>query len=451
MAGAHLTYYDGPVLSNVKSVDVSYGPGTFISTGHLGAAAIGNFTGQYLGSGVMDWLSEYDTNVSGGTHQLIGRGTYGGNVTITPSPARNGTSITDAQIQSELAAQITAGVLPTPDANTSYALFFRLGQSICTGGSCSLVSGGFCAYHGTFSYNGVTATYQVMPDLTGIAGCGASTDLNNTTSVLSHELAETITDPQVGFATVFGPPLGWYDSVNGEIGDICNAQQGTFVGTDAVTYTLQTQFSNVSNNCIVTRSVANDFSIGAAPTTLSLAAGGSGSSTISTAVASGAAASVSLSVTGAPAGATAVPTPASVTAGTSSALTVAAGTALPGSYVLTVTGTEGASTHSATVGLTITPLTLAITTTSLAPGVVGSPYSQALGAQGGNSPYSWKLVAHSGVLPKGLTLNKSTGVISGMPKKATGATFTIEVLDTKAATKPHARNTATAVLTITVT
>jgi IPT/TIG domain len=354
-AGAHLNYYDGPVLSNMKSVDVSYGGGTFISTGHPGASWIASFTGQWLGSGVMDWLSEYDTNVAGGTNQLIGRGTYNGTVTITPAAADNGTNITDTEIQAELNAQISAGHLPAPDANTSYALFFRLGQSICMGTSCSLVSGGFCAYHSTFTApNGVIATYQVMPDLTGTFGCGNSTDLNNTTSVLSHELAETITDPQVGFASVFAPPLAWYDPANGEIGDICNAQQGTFVGGDGNTYTVQQLFSNVANNCIVTRSLSSDFSISASPTSLSVARGGSGASTISTAVAAGAPATISLSVSGAPAGVTAGLAPTSVTAGFSSTLTVNVGTAAaPGTYTLTVKGIEGTATHSVPVALTV--------------------------------------------------------------------------------------------------
>jgi hypothetical protein len=250
-AGAHLTYYGGPVISNMKSVDVSYGAGSFISPGHPGASAIAAFTGQLLGSGVDDWLSEYDTPASGGTGQTIGRGAYDGTVTITPSPADNGSTIQDSQIQTELNAQITAGTLPTPDADTSYAVFFPLGKSICDAGSCSLVSGGFCAYHGTFLRNGVPVTYQVMPDLTGTSGCGSSTDLNNTTSVLSHELTETITDPDVGLATVLAPPLAWYDATNGEIGDICNAQQGSFVGTDSVTYVVQSEFSNSRASCYV--------------------------------------------------------------------------------------------------------------------------------------------------------------------------------------------------------
>jgi hypothetical protein len=96
-----------------------------------------------------------------------------------------------------------------------------------------------------------------------------------------------------------------------------------------------------------------DFSIGANPTSLSLADGNSGVSTISTAVKAGSAATVNLSVGGAPAGATASLSPNSVTAGGSSTLTVDAGTSAPGSYILTVTGTEGTATHSTTLALTV--------------------------------------------------------------------------------------------------
>lgn len=255
-SGARLTYFGGPVISNIKSIDVSYGSGTYISSGHGGASAIPAFTGQLLGSGVMDWLGEYNTNFDGGTQQTIGRGTFGGTYSINPSATNNSANITDSQIQAELVAQITAGHLPTPTADTSYALFFRQGQSICNATGCSLVSGGFCAYHSTFFLGSVMVTYQVMPDLTGISGCGSSSDLGNTTSVLSHELTETITDPGVGLATSNAAPLAWYDTNNGEIGDICNAQQSSFLGTDAVSYVIQEEFSNIANDCITTRSFA---------------------------------------------------------------------------------------------------------------------------------------------------------------------------------------------------
>lgn len=69
-------------------------------------------------------------------------------------------------------------------------------------------------------------------------------------SVASHELIEAVTDPAVGLASTFAAPLAWYDRTNGEIGDICNGQQGTTVGGDGVTYTIQLEFSNAANNCV---------------------------------------------------------------------------------------------------------------------------------------------------------------------------------------------------------
>jgi hypothetical protein len=99
---------------------------------------------------------------------------------------------------------------------------------------------------------------------------------------------------------------------------------------------------------------ANDFAIGASPTSMTLARGTSGSSTISTAVTSGSAQTVNLSVSGAPAGTTVSLSPTSVTAGGSSLLTVNAGTAASGTYNLTVTGTGASAIHSTTVGLTVT-------------------------------------------------------------------------------------------------
>jgi hypothetical protein len=94
---------------------------------------------------------------------------------------------------------------------------------------------------------------------------------------------------------------------------------------------------------------------------------------------------------------------------------------------------------------------LTITTSSLPNAAIGSPYSQTLSATGGAPPYTWKLARGSEKLPRGLKLDKSTGVISGTPaKRSATSTFTVEVLDTKATTRPHSRDTATATFTITI-
>jgi hypothetical protein len=64
--------------------------------------------------------------------------------------------------------------------------------------------------------------------------------------------------------------------------------------------------------------------------------------------------------------------------------------------------------------ITVTTLSPVITTTSPLPtGEVGVVYSLQLVATGGTAPLTWSLVA--GTLPSGLSLNSTTGVISGTP------------------------------------
>jgi uncharacterized protein (TIGR03437 family) len=69
-----------------------------------------------------------------------------------------------------------------------------------------------------------------------------------------------------------------------------------------------------------------------------------------------------------------------------------------------------------------------ITTNSpLSTGMVNVVYSQTLAAIGGTAPYTWTVTA--GTLPAGLTLNSSTGVISGTPTTLGTTNFTIQIAD----------------------
>ena len=78
-----------------------------------------------------------------------------------------------------------------------------------------------------------------------------------------------------------------------------------------------------------------------------------------------------------------------------------------------------------------------ITTSSpIPPGVAGQPYSVSLQFSLSSSPWGETIEADpltwsvaSGTLPNGLSLNPSTGVISGTPTTATTSTFTVQVQD----------------------
>jgi len=67
-----------------------------------------------------------------------------------------------------------------------------------------------------------------------------------------------------------------------------------------------------------------------------------------------------------------------------------------------------------------------ITTASLPSGTSGSPYSTTLAATGGTPPYIWSMSPTS---LDGLTLNASTGVLSGTPTSATTASATFTATD----------------------
>ena len=89
----------------------------------------------------------------------------------------------------------------------------------------------------------------------------------------------------------------------------------------------------------------------------------------------------------------------------------------------------------------ITPLQ--ITTSSLPAGTINVPYSAALSVTGGVSPYTWSVI--QGRLPTGLTLNASSGAISGTPTAGGTFNFPVQVSDSES---PPA--TAVAPLSITV-
>ncbi|MCU1219029.1 MAG: Ig family protein [Candidatus Angelobacter sp.] len=364
-AGAHLTYFGGPIISNVQVVQVLYGSGSYnAQVAGTTSPTMGNFFSDITSTGLISLMQQYNTNISGGTGQIFGNGTFGGLFQIVPAAGNNGSTISDTQIQAELLSQITAGHLPAPilDAqgqpNTLYMIYFPPGKTITQGGSSSCVAGGFCAFHGTTSstFNSKHVLYGVMPDMQAgsgcSTGCGTSSVFGNYTSVTSHELVEAMTDAQVGIATVVGPPLAWYDQTNGEIGDICNGQQATYVA-NGTSYVIQLEFSNAANNCVTFPAASSpNFSLSASPSSLSMTRGSSGSSTITVSPSGGFTGSVSLSTSALPSGVTAS-FGTNPTTGSSVVTFTASSTATTGTSSVTITGTSGSLTHTTSISLTV--------------------------------------------------------------------------------------------------
>jgi Chitobiase/beta-hexosaminidase C-terminal domain len=172
---------------------------------------------------------------------------------------------------------------------------------------------------------------------------------------------------------------------------------------------------------------ANDFSVSASPTSLSLLQGTSGMSTVSTAVMAGNAETVNLTVSGVPSRAIASLSPTSVTAGGSSTLTVKAGNPAAGTYTLTVTGTAASATHITTVTLTVSAATATHFAVS-APGTAtaGTAFNLTVTAKdafdhtvtGYGGTVHFTSTDPQAVLPANTALTSGTGTFSATPKTA---------------------------------
>src|SRR4029077_2260268 len=196
----------------------------------------------------------------------IRRGVLDGKYVITPSLCPGSAanppatcSLTDSQIQDELVNQLPNLPAPVTDAtgnfNTLYLIYFPPGVHISVSNSDSCVGGGFCAYHSSLvSPLEPKLPYGVFPDFgptsgCSTGGCGQSTPFDNLTSATSHEIAEAVTDVDVGGATSYAPPLAWISDATGEeIGDLCNQQRAQII-VGANTYTIQQLWSNMQNAC----------------------------------------------------------------------------------------------------------------------------------------------------------------------------------------------------------
>jgi hypothetical protein len=235
-------YFGGTVFSQVEVVSVMWGSNVNATT----VAEIPDFSGALVNSTFLDQLgSAYSTkgvktvNGKKGSKQTITRGTYFGQVQITPKDKK--LQITDNDIQKELAHQIAIGALPTQSPNMLYMIYFPTDVTITLDGSQSCVD--FGAYHFASSKRQTAANifYAVEPD------CGSGFDF--ITFAASHEFAEATTDniPTPGSDPKF--PQAWNTSDGYEIADLCNTSGEL---SDAVRKYEVTQVFLISTNACST-------------------------------------------------------------------------------------------------------------------------------------------------------------------------------------------------------
>jgi len=153
-----------------------------------------------------------------------------------------------------------------------------------------------------------------------------------------------------------------------------------------------------------------DFTVSASPSSQAVVAGNAISYTATASPLNGFSGAVNLSVSGLPSGATGSFSPTSITGGSgSSTLTVATSAATtPGTYTLTITGTNGSLSHNATVTLVVNPVPQPDFAVS------ATPSSQAL-APGAGTSYTATVTPANG-------FNGAVGLtVNGLPTGATGS------------------------------
>jgi uncharacterized membrane protein len=190
-----------------------------------------------------------------------------------------------------------------------------------------------------------------------------------------------------------------------------------------------------------------DFTVSASPASLAVTQGASGSSTISTTVSGGFNSAVALSASGLPSGVTASFNPTSIAApgsGSSTLTFTASSTATTGTSTVTITATGGGVTHTTTVSLTINAAATPNFTVSASPaslsvtqGASGSSTISTTVSGGFNSAVA---LSASG-LPAGVTASFNPTSIAAPGSGSSTLTFTASATAT----------TGTSTVTITAT
>ncbi|WP_203219479.1 putative Ig domain-containing protein [Pseudomonas sivasensis] len=366
-------------------------------------------------------------------------GTYNFTVTASDSSSGNGpaTASRSYSVTINQALPVAGAVSATVAANSS-ANPITLSLS---GGAATSVAVASAAAHGTATASGTTITY------TPTAGySGADSFTYTATNAAGTSSPATVTITVTAPTLVITPAtLGTFT-----VGSAFNATLSASGGDAPYTFNVNSLPSGLSLNTSTgqisgTPTAAGAYSFTATVTDSNGATGSitySGTVSVALPVASAVSATVAanssanpitLSLSGGAATSVAVASAAShgtaTASGTSITYTPTAGYSGTDSFTYTATNAAGTSSP-ATVTITVTAPTLVITPATLGTFTVGSAFNATLSASGGDAPYAFNVNS----LPSGLSLNTSTGQISGTPIAAGAYSFTATVTDSNGAT-----------------
>jgi hypothetical protein len=295
-----------------------------------------------------------------------------------------------------------------------------MGLASCSGGTSNGDSSG---------NNGAVATLTLSPSSIKLTagGSGQQASLLLTAPAGTGAVTATVSGLPTGVA-VSPSTLSLTPGTALPVTLTAAASAATSTAMLSFSTTIGSQAVNTQGSLSVQGAAAADFSLSVKPASVSLPANGTAStvSVLATAV-NGFSASVSIALSGLPSGVTAQPSSLTLTPGTAAtlSLTAAAGTAV-GSGTVTLTGTSGALTHSASLAISVVSpppaeadFSLAVSpqSLSLTTGVAGQPVQLSATALNGFSGTTSVAVSS---LPAGVTANPASLTLTpGTPQSVT--------------------------------
>ena len=355
------TFSPNPVLAGQSST-LTLSPSPTTATGAYTLSVSGTESGSNATHSTTTTLTvtASDFSVSANPSSLsIGQGSSGTSTIGTAVTAGAAQNVSLSASVTPASSAISVSFNPTSVmAGSSSTMTVSVGGSVATGNYTITVTGTGAtgAVHSTNvaltvttpppSDFSISATNASAPQ----GGSGTSTVSTGVTSGAAQTVRLSIGSLPTAVAANFNPSsvtAGNSSTLTLSVGF------GAAAGTYTVTVTGTSASATHSTNLTLTVT-SSDFTISASPSSLAIAQGSSGKSTINTATSSGVPQTVNLSTGTPPSGITAALNPTSVSSGGSSTLTVTVGSTMPtGTYTVTVNGAGQTASHSTNVTVNV--------------------------------------------------------------------------------------------------